>query len=101
VQADDVGRRALHQSAQFLRGELERQGIAVLGTEYVVPIVLGDDARAVKAARALQELGYDIRAIRPPSVPPGTSRLRVSVHADHETGMLRELAQAVGGECRG
>jgi 8-amino-7-oxononanoate synthase len=90
----------LHQSAHFLRSELEKQGIRALGSEYVVPIVLGDDARAVKAARALQEQGYDIRAIRPPSVPPGTSRLRVSVHADHEIGMLRELAQVIGSECR-
>ncbi len=101
VQADDNGRRDLHKAARFLRAELEKQGVQALGSEYVVPIVLGDDARAVKAARALQEKGYDIRAIRPPSVPPGTSRLRVSVHADHEIGMLGELARTIARECSG
>jgi 8-amino-7-oxononanoate synthase len=91
----------LHEAARFLRMELAKQGVQALGSEYVVPIVLGDDARAVKAARALQEQGYDIRAIRPPSVPPGTSRLRVSVHADHQIGMLLELAKTIGKECSG
>jgi len=101
VQADNDGRRDLLRAAHFLRSELEKQGITALGSEYVVPIVLGDDARAVTAARALQEEGYDIRAIRPPSVPPGTSRLRISVHADHEIRMLLELAKTIGKECSG
>jgi 8-amino-7-oxononanoate synthase len=67
-----------------------------LGRDYVVPIVLGNDEPAVRAALALQEAGYDIRAIRPPSVPPGRARLRISVHADHEPEMLAALAGAVG-----
>ncbi len=95
VQADEAGRQALHQGAAFFRTELARHGIPALGSEYVVPIVLGDDSRAVQAANRLQESGYDIRAIRPPSVPPGTSRLRVSIHADHDLEMLSRLAGAI------
>ena len=95
VQADRAGRRALHENARLFRDELAKYGIAALGDQYVVPIVLGDDPRAVAAARALQEHGYDIRAIRPPSVPPGTSRLRVSVHADHSPEMLMQLAAEI------
>ena len=41
------------------------------GSEYVVPVILGDDGRAVAAAGRLQEQGFDVRAIRPPSVPAG------------------------------
>jgi 8-amino-7-oxononanoate synthase len=44
--------------------------------------MLGDNERAVLVARALQADGFDVRAIRPPSVPPGTARLRVSVNSE-------------------
>ncbi|WP_242127688.1 8-amino-7-oxononanoate synthase [Sphingobium sp. Sx8-8] len=45
----------------------------------IVPVVLGEDRRAMAAAAALQEAGFDVRGIRPPTVPPGTSRLRISL----------------------
>ena len=45
----------------------------------IVPIILGDDARTMAAAQMLQEAGFDVRGIRPPTVPAGTSRLRVSL----------------------
>ncbi len=95
VQADDLGRRTLHEATRMFRSELAAHGVKAGGDSYVVPIVLGDDVRAVAAARRLQEQGYDIRAIRPPSVPAGTSRLRVSIHADHDLDMLRQLAAAI------
>ena len=53
-------------------------GIAPSGSQ-IVPIVLGEDARAMAAAGALQAAGFDIRGIRPPTVPQGTSRLRLSL----------------------
>jgi 8-amino-7-oxononanoate synthase len=45
----------------------------------IQPIILGADARAVKFAEGLQAAGYDIRAIRPPTVPEGTARLRLAI----------------------
>ena len=45
----------------------------------IVPIILGEDRRAMAAAAALQQAGFDVRGIRPPTVPPGTSRLRISL----------------------
>ncbi|AXT28882.1 8-amino-7-oxononanoate synthase (plasmid) [Ruegeria sp. AD91A] len=45
----------------------------------IIPVVLGDEARTMAMAQALQHQGYDIRGIRPPTVPKGTSRLRVSI----------------------
>jgi 8-amino-7-oxononanoate synthase len=95
VQRDAAGRELLDGSAAHFRQELARRGIAVGGRSYIVPIVLGDEARAVLAASRLQRLGWDVRAIRPPSVPPGTARLRVSVHADHHRERLTALAAAL------
>ena len=51
------------------------------GESQIIPIVLGDNERAIAAAEALQKDGFDVRAIRPPTVPRGTARLRVSVNA--------------------
>jgi len=85
VREDAAGRRKLLSNANRFRALLAEQGISATGTEYVVPIIIGDDTRAVEVANHLQERGYDVRAIRPPSVPQDTARLRISIHADHDT----------------
>lgn len=94
-QQDAAGRERLNGNARRFRSELAARGVSAGGTEYVVPVVIGDDARAVVAAGRLREHGFDVRAIRPPSVAPGTARLRISVHADHEPDVLTRLAAAV------
>ena len=93
VRADDTGRRTLHANAQRFRAALTERGVPTGGDTFIVPVVLGDDTRAVRVATRLQERGYDIRAIRPPSVPLGTSRLRISIHADHTPELLDQLAE--------
>jgi 8-amino-7-oxononanoate synthase len=80
----------LHDNAAFFRNAL-----AIAPGDYIVPVVLGDDARAVAAAEKLQSCGWDVRAIRPPSVPPGTARLRIAIHADHDRDTLAALAAAI------
>jgi 8-amino-7-oxononanoate synthase len=54
------------------------QGWKTSGSQ-IQPVILGTDARAVRFAEDLQALGYDIRAIRPPTVPEGTARLRLAI----------------------
>ncbi len=98
VRGDTAGRSALSEAAAVLRGALDRFGIAPPGRDYLVPVVIGADSAAVSAAQRLQQRGYDIRAIRPPTVAPGTARLRVSVHADHEPALLEAVARAIA-EC--
>ena len=44
-----------------------------------MPLILGDDARTMAVAARLQATGFDVRGIRPPTVPAGTSRLRISL----------------------
>jgi 8-amino-7-oxononanoate synthase len=62
----------------------------------IFPVVLGEERLALEASRRLRERGYFVRAIRPPTVPPGTSRLRVTVTAGHDEaqvdGFLAALA---------
>jgi 8-amino-7-oxononanoate synthase len=95
VRADDAGRAALHQAAATFRTRLAQHGVLALGAHYIVPVVLGEDSHAVQAADRLREAGWDIRAIRPPSVPPGSARLRISIHADHAQETLVGAAAAV------
>jgi 8-amino-7-oxononanoate synthase len=101
VQEDNSGRRQLHQNAKQFHAALSQRGVPTLGDSYIVPVILGDDPEAVKAATRLQEQGYDIRAIRPPSVPQGTARLRISIHADHRSELLDQLASHVAEAIRG
>jgi 8-amino-7-oxononanoate synthase len=82
-----------------LRGRL-RANIDVLRPDHpspVIPVVCGDESRALDAARALLELGLLVPAIRPPTVPPGTSRLRVALSAAHSVDQVRTLRDALAG----
>ena len=58
----------------------------------VLPYVCGSEARTLDAAAALLEEGILVTAIRPPTVPPGTSRLRVAISAAHRDEQLDHLA---------
>ncbi len=94
---DDSGRRdQLKARAAYLRGCLAAVGVDVPpGTSQIVPVVIGENERAVAVARRLQQQGFDVRAIRPPSVPPGTARLRVSVNAGLSESQLGRFACAL------
>jgi 8-amino-7-oxononanoate synthase len=61
----------------------------------IVPIVLGDEARALAASQALLERGLLVPAIRPPTVAPGSSRLRVALSAAHTPEQVDRLATAL------
>jgi 8-amino-7-oxononanoate synthase len=73
-----------------------RERLAVVGSSQIIPVIMGTNERAVEAAAELQRNGFDVRAIRPPSVPPGTARLRISVNANLSEDVLdRFVACAV------
>ena len=80
-----------------LRRRLAEQGLdAGTGDSPIVPVVLGSNARALAVAEAVRQAGFDVRAVRPPTVPAGTARLRLSVHADHSEAEIDGLAAAIG-----
>lgn len=59
----------------------------------IVPVVLGTAERTMSAARTLEEHGFLVGAIRPPTVPRNTARLRISLTAAHDEQILRQLAE--------
>ncbi len=61
----------------------------------IVPVLLGDAAAAVRASERLFERGFWVPAVRPPTVPPGTARLRVSLSAAHADPEVDSLAVAL------
>ncbi len=82
-------RGRLLQLAHELRRSLTEAGIEIAaGESQIIPIVLGSNNRAVAAADVLHHAGFDVRAIRPPTVAPGTARLRVSVNINLSEGSL-------------
>lgn len=61
----------------------------------IIPITLGDEDRAVAVSSGLQRMGILVPAIRPPTVAPGTSRLRLTVSAAHTPGDMTRLLSAL------
>ncbi len=61
----------------------------------IQPLMLGEDARALAMAAALREAGFFAPAIRPPTVPEGGARLRITISAAHEPAMIEALAAAI------
>ena len=61
----------------------------------IVPILLGDADRALAASAGLEKDGFLVAAIRPPTVPVGTSRLRVTFTAGHEAADILRLARLI------
>jgi 8-amino-7-oxononanoate synthase len=81
IREEPERRARLHALASHLRAQLRARGLDVAsGPSQIVPIHIGDNEAAVSIADAMQADGFDVRAIRPPSVAPGHARLRVSVN---------------------
>jgi 8-amino-7-oxononanoate synthase len=86
-------RQRLHWLTNTLRGMLADQGLDIPrdGTQ-IIPVLVGDNARALSVAQALQVQGFDVRAIRPPAVPAGSARLRISVNTGLDETILRRFS---------
>ena len=74
-----------------------RQGWRLSGSQ-IMPFIVGDNARAMALAVALQARGFDIRGIRPPTVPAGTARLRISLTNNVDQRDVRAMLAALAEE---
>ena len=77
-----------------------RQGWQLSGSQ-IMPFIVGDNARAMALAAALQARGFDIRGIRPPTVPSGTARLRISLTNNVDESDVRAMLDALVEETAG
>jgi len=88
-------RAKVAQMAQRFRRALREAGLQTHGSSNIVPVVIGDAARAVAAAERICEAGYWVKAVRPPTVPAGTSRLRLSLNAAMDWEQLAPLPAVI------
>jgi 7-keto-8-aminopelargonate synthetase-like enzyme len=96
VREEPERRRRVLALAERLRGALREKGFDTGGSEtQIVPVLVGAPERALALAAALLERGIFSPAIRPPTVPPGTSRLRVSLTAEHTEEDVARLVAAL------
>lgn len=93
----DLERAELISRSADFAAALCRDGWETMGSAtQIVPVVIGENDAAVAAAESLQQSGFAVRAIRPPTVPQGTARLRFSL--THKIGVT-ELAQLASALC--
>jgi 8-amino-7-oxononanoate synthase len=101
LEAEPERVRALSANAATLRDGLVAEGLAAGGGKsQIVPLEVGDAGRTMGLCERLLERGVFAQGIRPPTVPPGSSRLRFSVMATHEPADLREAARLTGEAAR-
>lgn len=82
VQQEKERRDQLHKLSAYFRTKLQSLGFDIgASATQIVPVIVGDNERAVQFSRHLQERGIAAVAIRPPTVPEGTSRIRFSLMA--------------------
>ena len=83
----------LRNISKKLRLALVGKGIRTRGTTNIVPVLIGEDSAAARQAKSMQKNGFLILPIRPPSVPEGTARFRLSLCADMKWQDLQELPE--------
>jgi 7-keto-8-aminopelargonate synthetase-like enzyme len=92
----------LQANAAALRDELEAAGLDTCGScTQIVPLVIGDAAEAMATCERALSRGVFAQAIRPPTVPDGTSRLRLAVMASHTKSELRAAARVLAEAAHG
>ncbi len=95
IVADEPDRRArLHGLVAFAGERLARLGLPASSSQ-IQPVILGQNARAAALAASLQAGGFDCRAIRPPTVPEGTARLRISLTLNVDEATVAALIDAI------
>ncbi len=94
--SDSALRGRVAANARRLRASLTSTGIEVVGEPdaHIIPIVIGGAARTMAIGAALAERGFLVGAVRPPTVPDGTSRLRLTVSAAHTPEQIDALVRS-------
>jgi 8-amino-7-oxononanoate synthase len=98
VRSEDLRRESLAEASRIFRTRLLSEGIILGGGDSespIVPIILGDSALAMQFSESLEREGILAVAIRPPTVPDGTSRLRCSLSAAHPAEDLERAVEVI------
>jgi 8-amino-7-oxononanoate synthase len=91
----NAGARLLKRAARF-RTLLQEEGLDTgASASQIIPVHIGENEAALRIAERLREEGILAVAIRPPTVPPGTARLRLSVTLAHDDQRLEDAAKII------
>ena len=94
-EGDDL-RERLHANIDRLKSGARARGLRLMASETPIqPLLVGDDANALAMAAALEASGYWVAAIRPPTVPEGSARLRIALSAAHDASQIDGLLDAL------
>lgn len=95
IVANEPERQArLHAVVRHAAERLVPLGIPASGTQ-ILPVIIGDNQRTMRIAGALRDAGFDIRGIRPPTVPHGTARLRIAITLNIDEADIDAMADAL------
>ncbi len=95
IKDEPFRRQTLLANADFFRTRLREAGFDVKGDSQIVPLIVADSGRAVRISSGLQENGFWVLPIRPPTVPQGQARLRFSLTYHHSKQLLEKLADQI------
>jgi 8-amino-7-oxononanoate synthase len=96
IQEEPFHRETLWRNVDHLKSQLLECGLDVDAAQTpILPLTLGEEAAALSMSKQLIDRGYFVPAIRPPSVPKGTSRLRVTVSAAHSAEEIAGFGEAL------
>jgi len=95
LQASEQSREHLQQLINHFRRGCEHLGLTLMESSTPIqPVIVGSDQTALRMSESLAEQGFWVSAIRPPTVPEGTARLRVTFSAQHTTQQVSQLINA-------
>jgi 8-amino-7-oxononanoate synthase len=96
----ETRRERLQTLVECATRELSRHcGLTTSGS-HIVPIIIGEDQAAAEVAARLRAQGYDVRAIRPPTVPVGTARLRIALSLHVDETAIANLSRLLAAELK-
>ncbi len=96
AQSEPWRRERLREKSAELRTTLQERGFNIADSvSQIIPIILGDNHTAVSTSQELEENGIWVPAIREPTVPRGTARLRININADHTDHDIEQLISAL------
>ncbi|MCS5595092.1 MAG: 8-amino-7-oxononanoate synthase [Porticoccaceae bacterium] len=85
-------RKLLHEKATFLRSSLKKLGYKPgQSTSQIIPVIIGDNVKTLKLATKLEQNNVLATAIRPPTVPKGTARIRIALSSEHSWEQIDHL----------
>jgi 8-amino-7-oxononanoate synthase len=95
VKEEPKRRHKLLRLSNFLRKTLKDRGLKVRGASQIIPLIVGDNLKTIVLAKRLQEKGFWVLAIRPPTVPQKEARLRFSLTTYHTKEILQRLIDEI------